>query len=71
MPRNTESPIGAHAATAAKVKRARKRAGMTQVEFALALGVHPMTVSKWERGTVKPGKSALARAALIVKGGIE
>jgi transcriptional regulator with XRE-family HTH domain len=27
----------------------RKRNGYTQVTLAKALGVHPMTVSKWER----------------------
>ena len=27
---------------------------MTQVEFAALVGVHPMTVSKWERGVEVP-----------------
>lgn len=28
----------------------RDRLGLTQTEMAAMLGVHPMTVSKWERG---------------------
>jgi transcriptional regulator with XRE-family HTH domain len=33
-----------------------KRLGWTQVELAQFLGVHPMTISKWERGKpIKPG----------------
>jgi len=38
--------------TAATVRRIRRGLGLTQVGFAKQLGVHPMTVSKWERGTV-------------------
>jgi transcriptional regulator with XRE-family HTH domain len=36
--------------TAEQLKRARKALGLEQVELAKRLGVHPMTVSKWERG---------------------
>jgi len=28
---------------------------MTQVEFSRIFDVHPMTVSKWERGIISPG----------------
>jgi transcriptional regulator with XRE-family HTH domain len=38
--------------TAAEVARLRKRLGLTQEGLAKELGVHPMTVSRWERGTV-------------------
>lgn len=44
--------------TSVNVRRVRILAGMTQVEFAAALGVHPMTVSRWERGCKKPSKLA-------------
>jgi len=37
---------------AAQVKRIRRRLGFTQEGLAKVLGVHPMTVSRWERGTV-------------------
>ncbi len=39
--------------TADELKRARKRLGLKQTEFALQLGVHPMTLSRWERGAVQ------------------
>lgn len=34
------------------VQRLRKRLGLTQAELAALAGVHEMTVSRWERGTV-------------------
>ncbi|CAG0955942.1 hypothetical protein PHYC_00464 [Phycisphaerales bacterium] len=33
---------------------------MTQTEFGKRIGVDSMTVSRWERGTVKPGTAAVA-----------
>ena len=36
--------------TPASAKRIREAYSMNQVEFAWILQVHPMTVSKWERG---------------------
>lgn len=33
-----------------QLKSLRKRLGWSQARLAEALGVHPMTVSKWERG---------------------
>jgi transcriptional regulator with XRE-family HTH domain len=38
--------------TAGDVRRLRKRLGLTQVELGELTGVHAMTVSRWERGTV-------------------
>lgn len=35
-------------------KAARNALGLTQVAFAQTLGVHSMTVSKWERGKLVP-----------------
>jgi DNA-binding transcriptional regulator YiaG len=32
----------------------RNALGLSQAEFAQLFGVHPMTVSKWERGVLKP-----------------
>lgn len=55
--------------------RLRQRLGLSQPAFAKLLGVHAMTVSKWERGVLKPGEhqqrvlKALARAPERPKGG--
>ena len=38
----------------------RKRLGLNQMEFGNLFGVHPMTVSKWERGTLSPNNYQLA-----------
>lgn len=32
----------------------RKRLKLTQAEFSCLMGVHPITVSKWERGLAEP-----------------
>lgn len=37
-----------------KVKAARLRAGLTQLELSAKLGVTPTTISKWERGVSVP-----------------
>jgi transcriptional regulator with XRE-family HTH domain len=36
--------------TPAQLRRLRKHKGWSQDDLAEVLGVHPMTVSKWERG---------------------
>lgn len=40
--------------TASAIATTRKRLDLTQVELATLVGVHPLTVSKWERGTATP-----------------
>ena len=41
--------------TPQEIKRLRKdELGLTQVQLAQLLGVHPFTVSKWERGILSP-----------------
>ena len=42
------------------VARARRRAGLTQTRLARLLGVHPITVSKWERGVLRPNARQMA-----------
>lgn len=37
-----------------ELQRLRKKLGLNQVEFAQLSGVHPITVSKWERGAASP-----------------
>ena len=54
--------------------RLRQRLGLSQSAFAKLLGVHAMTVSKWERGVLEPSAhqqrllKALARAPERPKG---
>ena len=46
-----------------KLKKCRKDAGMTQVEMAEAIGVHPNTFRKWEGGERIPNASKLVDIA--------
>ena len=39
--------------TGRDVRMARRALGMTQVEFAAKVGVHPISVSRWERDEVR------------------
>ena len=41
------------------VRELRERLGMTQAEFAQEVGVHVPTVSRWERGVMKPAPMAI------------
>jgi DNA-binding transcriptional regulator YiaG len=41
------------------IVRLREGLGLTQKEFAERVGVDKMTVSRWERGTVRPSTEAL------------
>lgn len=38
-----------------EITAVRRRLGLGQTELASLMGVHPMTVSRWERGVVPPG----------------
>lgn len=38
----------------AEITRIRKLLGLTQEQFSRLFDVHPMTVSKWERGESQP-----------------
>jgi molybdopterin-binding protein len=38
------------------VRSLRQRLGLSQVDFGRLLGVHTMTVSKWERGLLEPNE---------------
>ena len=46
-----------------KLKKCRKDAGLTQVEMAEAIGVHPNTFRKWEGGERIPNASKLVDIA--------
>lgn len=51
--------------TKAEVVAVRAALGMTQEQLARLLGVHPLTVSKWERGLLVPSphQTAMLQAA--------
>lgn len=51
--------------TTIDTKSLRTRLGLTQVEFAAAIGVDPISVSRWERiiNPTKPSKLARRRIA--------
>ena len=40
--------------TSAEVRAVREGLGLNQSQLAQLLGVHPLTVSKWERGLLSP-----------------
>jgi len=40
--------------TAAQVQAIRTSLGLSQVQLGQLLGVHPLTVSRWERGLLAP-----------------
>ena len=46
--------------TGPEVASIRAGLGLTQVQFAQLLGVHPLTVSKWERGLLAPTSHQIA-----------
>ena len=49
------------------VKRIRKRARMSQAEFARAFCINPRTLQEWEQGRRKPDATTRAYLAVISK----
>lgn len=49
----------------ARLRAARRAAGLTQKQLADALGVESITVSRWERGVTAPSLERLRRVAQI------
>lgn len=47
------------------IKQYREDKGMTQAEFAAALGVHQNNVSRWERGVITPSVETLRKMAEV------
>lgn len=49
----------------------RARLGLTQTRFAALVGVHPLTVSRWERGILEPNRqqSVLLKAVAVASAG--
>jgi transcriptional regulator with XRE-family HTH domain len=49
------------------LRAARRGAGLTQKQLAEALGVEPITVSRWERGVTSPSLPRLRRIAELTE----
>ena len=49
------------------IAKLRKAAGMTQEELAELLGVHIVTLNRWERGHFEPKGSILTKIAEVLK----
>lgn len=47
------------------IQTARVARGLTQLDAAIALGVYPSTVSRWERGSSLPDLLTLPRLAAL------
>lgn len=52
-------------------KLLRRTSDVTQAELSDALGIHPQTVSKWERGVSLPDISKLGELAVVLKTSLE
>src|SRR5512144_528200 len=61
--RQTAATTGA---AGSRVRVARERKGLTQVELAERVGCHALTVKRWEHGTHKPGTPELAQQLAAV-----
>lgn len=61
--RDTASPAG--------IRSLRERLGLTQGKLAELVGVHAMTVSKWERGRLAPAPYQAAILAALARAGGE
>jgi transcriptional regulator with XRE-family HTH domain len=60
-------PVTDRVDTAALVRETRKRLGLTQVQFAQALGVSFQSVNRWERNKTKPLPIVLKQIEVMVK----
>ena len=45
--------------TAREIVALRKKLGLSQAALAAKVGVHTLTVSRWERGVTKPAHDAV------------
>ncbi len=61
-------PVTESLSTAMLVKETRKRLGLTQVQFAQALGVSFQSVNRWERSKTKPLPIVLKQISKDVRG---
>ena len=54
-----------------KIKKCRLEAGLTQIELANAIGVHPNTFRKWESGDRVPKVTNLADISKVTGASME
>ncbi len=47
------------------VRSHRERIGFSQADYAVLVGVSPMTIYNWEHGKTKPGKAQLAALVAV------
>lgn len=52
---------------AAKLRELRLLAGLSQTALAARVGVHPITVSRYERGTANPGPDTIRRLSRVLR----
>ncbi len=50
-----------------EVRRLREALGLTQAELAEELGVHPITISRWERDKARVPSAAARLLTILVK----
>ena len=60
-------PISGAPLSPALITSLREAAGMTQEELGKRIGRDKLTVSRWECGSVRPSKEALARLARLFR----
>jgi transcriptional regulator with XRE-family HTH domain len=65
MPEESPTETALDRGVGDRVRTARRRAELTQKELAQALGVEPITVSRWERGVTTPSLPRLERTARV------
>lgn len=51
--------------TVSEIRGMRRELGLTQAQLAGALGVHPNTLARWERGEITPQYPIMLRHALL------
>lgn len=49
------------------LQKHRQKVGMSAADYALLVGVHPITIYSWEQGKTKPRKEQLAALATVRK----
>lgn len=47
-----------------RLKELRKRKGLSQEKLGQAMGLHGITISRYERGVEKPGAEAIIKMAM-------